>query len=73
MFKLIPLLCTHVYSYMFSTVHPPEEIFEYSNDDYINLSKFEEKLDYVVQVVDIFEGPSKNENHTYFNLNTIGV
>ena len=23
MFKLIPLLCTHVYSYMFSTVHPP--------------------------------------------------
>ena len=21
-FKLIPLLCTHVYSYMFSTVHP---------------------------------------------------
>ena len=22
MFKLIPLLCTHVYSYMFSTVHP---------------------------------------------------
>ena len=23
MLKLIPLLCTHVYSYMFSTVHPP--------------------------------------------------
>ena len=23
MFKLIPLLCTHVYSYMFSIVHPP--------------------------------------------------
>ena len=23
MFKLIPLLCTHVYSYMFNTVHPP--------------------------------------------------
>ena len=23
MFKLIPLLCTHIYSYMFSTVHPP--------------------------------------------------
>ena len=23
MFKLIPILCTHVYSYMFSTVHPP--------------------------------------------------
>ena len=23
MFKLIPLLCTHVYSYMFSAVHPP--------------------------------------------------
>ena len=23
MFKLIPLMCTHVYSYMFSTVHPP--------------------------------------------------
>ena len=23
MFKLIPLLCTHVYLYMFSTVHPP--------------------------------------------------
>ena len=22
MFKLIPLLCTHVYSYMFSIVHP---------------------------------------------------
>ena len=22
-FKLIPLLCTHVYSYMFRTVHPP--------------------------------------------------
>src|ERR1700684_3987388 len=22
-FKLIPLLCTHVYSYMFSTMHPP--------------------------------------------------
>ena len=22
-FKLIPLLCTHIYSYMFSTVHPP--------------------------------------------------
>ena len=22
-FKLIPLMCTHVYSYMFSTVHPP--------------------------------------------------
>jgi hypothetical protein len=22
MFKLIPLLCTHVYSYMFSTMHP---------------------------------------------------
>ena len=22
MFKLIPLLCTHVYSYIFSTVHP---------------------------------------------------
>jgi hypothetical protein len=22
-FKIIPLLCTHVYSYMFSTVHPP--------------------------------------------------
>ena len=22
-FKLIPLLCTHGYSYMFSTVHPP--------------------------------------------------
>ena len=22
-FKLIPLLCTHVYSYMFSIVHPP--------------------------------------------------
>jgi hypothetical protein len=22
-FKLIPVLCTHVYSYMFSTVHPP--------------------------------------------------
>ena len=22
-FKLIPLVCTHVYSYMFSTVHPP--------------------------------------------------
>jgi pentatricopeptide repeat protein len=21
-FKLIPLLCTHVYSYMFSTMHP---------------------------------------------------
>lgn len=44
---------------------PPEEIFEYSNDDYINLSKFEEKLDYIVQVVDIFEGSSKNDNHTY--------
>ena len=24
MFKLIPLPCTHVYSYMFSTVHPQE-------------------------------------------------
>ena len=24
--KSIPLLCTHVYSYMFSTVHPPREI-----------------------------------------------
>ena len=24
-FKLIPLLCTHVYSYMFRTVHPPSE------------------------------------------------
>ena len=23
MFKLILLLCTHIYSYMFSTVHPP--------------------------------------------------
>ena len=23
MFKLLPLLCTHVYSYMFSKVHPP--------------------------------------------------
>jgi hypothetical protein len=22
-FKLVPLLCTHVYSYMFSAVHPP--------------------------------------------------
>ena len=22
-FELIPLLCTHVYSYMFSIVHPP--------------------------------------------------
>ena len=25
-FKLIPLLCTHVYSYMFSTVHPPSPV-----------------------------------------------
>ena len=25
-FKLIPLLCTHVYSYMFSTVHPPRPL-----------------------------------------------
>ena len=24
MFKSIPLMCTHVYSYMFSTVHPRE-------------------------------------------------
>ena len=23
MFKLIPLLCTHIYLYMFSIVHPP--------------------------------------------------
>ena len=23
MFKLIPLMCTHVYSYIFSTMHPP--------------------------------------------------
>ena len=23
MFKSIPLLCTHIYSYMFSTMHPP--------------------------------------------------
>ena len=23
MFKLIPVLCTNIYSYMFSTVHPP--------------------------------------------------
>jgi hypothetical protein len=27
MFKLIPLLCTHVYLYMFSTVHPPSADF----------------------------------------------
>ena len=26
MFKLIPLLCTHVYLYMFSTVHPPRHL-----------------------------------------------
>jgi hypothetical protein len=26
-FKLIPLLCTHVYSYMFSTMHPPSAKF----------------------------------------------
>ena len=26
LFKLIPLLCTHVYSYMFSTMHPPRGI-----------------------------------------------
>ena len=24
-FKLIPFLCTYVYSYMFSTVHPPRD------------------------------------------------
>ena len=29
-FKLIPLLCTHVYSYTFSTVHPPSQfIYNY--------------------------------------------
>ena len=26
-FKLLPLLCTHVYSYMFSTLHPPSGCF----------------------------------------------
>jgi hypothetical protein len=25
MFKLRPFLCTHVYSYMFSTMHPPSK------------------------------------------------
>ena len=29
MFKLIPPLCTHVYSYMFSTVHPPRDILKF--------------------------------------------
>ena len=29
LFKLIPLLCTHVYSYMFSTVHPPRSWTDY--------------------------------------------
>ena len=29
MFKLIPLLCTHVYSYMFSTVHPTRVVRMY--------------------------------------------
>ena len=28
MFELIPLLCTHVYSYMFSVVHPPRSMYE---------------------------------------------
>ena len=27
--KSIPILCTHVYSYMFSTVHPPRSTFLY--------------------------------------------
>ena len=30
-FKLIPLLCTHVYSYMFSIVHPPRVMLIYSD------------------------------------------
>ena len=28
MFKLIPLLCTHVYLYMFSRVHPPSDMVQ---------------------------------------------
>ena len=34
-FKLIPLLCTHVYSYMFSTVHPPNPDF-HNNEEYFH-------------------------------------
>ena len=45
MFKLIPLLCTHVYSYMFSTVHPPSftvelkiiDIIDYRTQDWLSL------------------------------------
>ena len=32
-FKLIPLLCTHVYLYMFSTVHPPSYLFAYVSEN----------------------------------------
>ena len=46
MFKLIPLLCTHVYSYMFSTVHPPRDIrnqkkiLTWKLREFMNLSTF---------------------------------
>ena len=37
-FKLIPILCTHVYSYMFSTVHPPRVSLMKRNLHEINLN-----------------------------------
>jgi hypothetical protein len=36
-FKLIPLLCTHVYSYMFSTMHPPRCGLKYETRGPLNL------------------------------------
>jgi hypothetical protein len=38
------------------------------HDNYIYQSYFEEELDYVVQMEDIFEGSFKNHGETYFNI-----
>ena len=39
-FKLIPILCTHVYSYMFSTLHPPSIVHDnYCGPHYIQGNK----------------------------------
>ena len=59
MFKLIPLLCTHVYPYMFSTVHPPsvdgQHISIYRMRIYMKFFRFAFLLVVILQPCDSIE------------------
>ena len=53
MFKLIPLMCTHVYSNMFSTVHPPRELKDCPSNMGISMVKWTKKIVQYTQKINL--------------------